>query len=310
MYVLYTEDQHALAKHSMLFEQHMEPVLRALDAAYAQGQIPPEISAIPQYLKVCRWPFRRLEYSFVLDALVSYLQPGMRYLDAGSGATPLAHAIAQLGVAAEACDGDTGLVARLQALPTAQIYGSRVGYSAQDLTRTQFADNSFDAISCVSVLEHIPAPYDQRALRELLRILKPGGLLVLTVDYTPQAEATGAQAGYYTQRVVDLVRKGAFGEVVRGVSRKLAARQAVSSGAARVPRSANQCFQIDHLEHDILPALGCDELRSGMPFTTDLRGPTPAIARHFWELEDGLFDDQGRRSVLPAAYIGRKPVAV
>ncbi len=48
-----------------------------------------------------------------------------------------------------------------------------------DVTRLEFPDNSFDAILCSHVLEHIPD--DRCALHELHRVLKPGGWAILNV---------------------------------------------------------------------------------------------------------------------------------
>jgi predicted SAM-dependent methyltransferase len=44
---------------------------------------------------------------------------------------------------------------------------------AMDITAIQFPDESFDAIVCNHVLEHIP--HDRKATAELYRVLKPGG---------------------------------------------------------------------------------------------------------------------------------------
>jgi len=53
-----------------------------------------------------------------------------------------------------------------------------------DLTTIPFGADSFDAIYCSHVLEHIQD--DKKALGELFRILKPGGWAVLQVPITAE----------------------------------------------------------------------------------------------------------------------------
>jgi hypothetical protein len=48
-----------------------------------------------------------------------------------------------------------------------------------DITDLPFADASYDAVMAHHVLEHIPD--DRKAMRELFRILRPGGFALLTV---------------------------------------------------------------------------------------------------------------------------------
>lgn len=134
----------------------------------------------------------------------------------------------------------------------------------------------------------------------------------MTVDFTPisTTEPLG-QLQYYFRRVVDLAVNGNISEIGRGIIRKLQARQVVKQGAARKSRSANQSFTVEHLEQDILPLLnaGGQEVTSHLNFPTDLHLVTPMHARHFWEIEAGLYNNQGRRAVLPVGYILRKSVA-
>lgn len=55
-----------------------------------------------------------------------------------------------------------------------------------DITSIPFPENSFDVILCNHVLEHVPD--DRKAMRELFRVLKPGGWAILQspVDLTEE----------------------------------------------------------------------------------------------------------------------------
>ncbi len=51
----------------------------------------------------------------------------------------------------------------------------------EDLTALSFADESFDAVVSLEVMEHIPD--FQRAFLECARVLRPGGRLLLSVPF-------------------------------------------------------------------------------------------------------------------------------
>jgi len=63
-----------------------------------------------------------------------------------------------------------------RALPTATVHAC--GAEAMP-----FADAEFDCVTCVEVLEHIPPELRRAALREIHRVLKPGGQLLLQVPH-------------------------------------------------------------------------------------------------------------------------------
>ncbi|HEY4124163.1 MAG TPA: class I SAM-dependent methyltransferase [Rhizomicrobium sp.] len=57
---------------------------------------------------------------------------------------------------------------------------SRVDVKTGDITKLPFADASFDAVISMTVLHNIPSqPGRDQAIRELVRVLKPGGRLAI-----------------------------------------------------------------------------------------------------------------------------------
>lgn len=58
-----------------------------------------------------------------------------------------------------------------------RLASDRVTFAVADLTRLPYADAAFDAVVCGWVLEHLPDP--RPGLRELARVLAPGGKLLL-----------------------------------------------------------------------------------------------------------------------------------
>jgi SAM-dependent methyltransferase len=73
-----------------------------------------------------------------------------------------------------------GVDIQIHKLRFARRYGNSVVHGS--IFALPFADASFDCVICSEVVEHIPA--SQRAFDELLRVLRPEGLLILgTPDY-------------------------------------------------------------------------------------------------------------------------------
>ena len=71
-----------------------------------------------------------------------------------------------------------------------------IHYLPGDLTRTPFAEGFFDAIACLSVIEHGVPLGDY--FREMYRLLKPGGVLITSTDYYPTLIDTRGQFAHGT----------------------------------------------------------------------------------------------------------------
>ncbi|WP_051261394.1 class I SAM-dependent methyltransferase [Desulfovibrio inopinatus] len=67
--------------------------------------------------------------------------------------------------------------------------GARATLSLQDATCMAFSSHTFDAAVIAMALHEKTAPVRQRILTEMIRIITPGGMLVL-VDYGPHAHVS------------------------------------------------------------------------------------------------------------------------
>ena len=85
--------------------------------------------------------------------------------------------------------GSAGLVvgfdesATMLAKAVEQDNPSQVGYVRGDARSLPFADGTFDAVGCFLALHLIPEPF--RAVREMIRVLAPGGRITLQAPYLP-----------------------------------------------------------------------------------------------------------------------------
>jgi SAM-dependent methyltransferase len=109
----------------------------------------------------------------VLDYLD--VQAGDRVLDCGAGLGWITHVIARLHdcrLAATDYDVPRLLTARRENPPEVSI-------AASDIYHLPYRDGYFDKVVLSEVLEHVPD--DAAALSEVARVVKPGGLVAITV---------------------------------------------------------------------------------------------------------------------------------
>jgi SAM-dependent methyltransferase len=153
-------------------------------------------------LPVSYW--RSVEFAYVWRQLET--PPGARILDLGSPkdlASMLArrrgHEVVATDILPEAIELSRRY-ARGQGLDGDGP--GRVRSEVQDGRALTYADGSFDAAYSVSVLEHIPDRGDTAAIRELIRVVRPGGLVVVTVPYDVRYRETFVEGPVYERRPV------------------------------------------------------------------------------------------------------------
>ena len=84
--------------------------------------------------------------------------------------------------------------------------GERLTYALGVAEELAFADASFDLVTCQTVLIHVPDP--RAVLREMLRVTKPGGLVLLAEpnNFASHAIGTSETADWSTDEIVDRLR--------------------------------------------------------------------------------------------------------
>jgi len=169
-------------------------------------------------------PSRYLELPWAEQALAA--RPGERVLDLASPKL-LAVALARAGVEVVSVDALPLEVERWRRL------APEVRFEVADGRALPFEDGSFGRAYSISVVEHIPEGGDEQALRELARVVEPGGRILLTVPYAdayredwrdrPVYGSAGAAERYFFERWYDGARLDRLvsSAPVREVSREL-----------------------------------------------------------------------------------------
>ena len=122
--------------------------------------------------------------NFIIKELSS-LEKNLKILDAGCGKQPYRQYCKHLDYYAQ--DFGQYVADQKQTFTGPGGVGGKDGYNygkldyVGDIWKIDESDNKFDVILCTEVLEHIPYPLE--TIDEFYRLLKPGGLLLLTAPF-------------------------------------------------------------------------------------------------------------------------------
>lgn len=128
-----------------------------------------------------------------------------------------------------------------------------------DISSIPEKDNSFDAIMCTEVFEHIINP--REALREFSRLLKKDGFLILTAPFcslthfAPYHFYTGFNTFFYNEelkindfRIIEMIPNGSYFEYLAQEIRRLPSVAQKYSGKSAFDRiemfHINKCLQL------------------------------------------------------------------
>lgn len=116
--------------------------------------------------------YSRMRLAQLLDAQLNTGLKGKKLLDVGCGT---GHHLAQLrerGFQVTGVDGSEEMLA------VARKDNPGVDFATSDVETLPFADNTFDIAICIEVLRYLPDP--RQCIREMARVLRPGGLCLTT----------------------------------------------------------------------------------------------------------------------------------
>jgi ubiquinone/menaquinone biosynthesis C-methylase UbiE len=107
-----------------------------------------------------------------------HIQPDSRILDCGCGPGSITVGLARWAPEGQTTGIDIGLEQLEGARSLARDQGvENVDFQHGDIFALPFDDGSFDVVFSQTVLYHVPAP--EKALAEMKRVLRPGGLVAL-----------------------------------------------------------------------------------------------------------------------------------
>ncbi len=123
---------------------------------------------------------RYFEYDFALQNFLSSKFNNVRILDISSPYLFGFYLAGSFEGKYEYINPDSKDLALVKKYSSKLNYRMKYSSSSADATQLSFSDNSFSHIISISVIEHINGYGDSAAIKNMWRVLKPNGMLILT----------------------------------------------------------------------------------------------------------------------------------
>jgi SAM-dependent methyltransferase len=187
-----------------------------------------------------------------LEAALAKIPAGGRILDAGAGEQQFRRFCSHLHYVSQDFAQYEGATVDGAGLHSDRWDTSRTDITC-DITSIPEPDGAFDAVMCTEVLEHVPDALS--ALRELARLVRPGGHMILTAPFcsithmAPYHYSTGFSRYFYREHlpalgfeILDLDENGNYFEYLAQETRRL---RGVSKRYAGGPLRDNELAAVD-----------------------------------------------------------------
>jgi ubiquinone/menaquinone biosynthesis C-methylase UbiE len=147
------------------------------------------------------------QYNFIArreNVLALFDKTEGTYLDAGCGTGDFIPGLIARGGNIIALDLSSGMLEQTRARIMTFASPGRVQFTAGDVAKLGYRDESFDAIIGVGLLEYLRDV--TVALREMYRALKPGGILIITVPNLASPFMAYETLVSHVRRLINLAR--------------------------------------------------------------------------------------------------------
>lgn len=139
--------------------------------------------------------YSRKRLAVFLDSYLPERGKGLRLLDVGCGTGHHMASLREQGFGVAGVDGSAGM------LDQARANNPRAEIRQADVEAIPFDDASFDFVLCVEVLRYLP--HSAQCIREMARVLKPGGVCLATA-----APLLNLNGYWLVNRIANLTKVG------------------------------------------------------------------------------------------------------